>query len=122
MANCNSYLHLVRCPRSKVGQVGFFRVRPSYFLREIPAGADFVNVHFVSDGAVNNFVAGHNSDTILTVEAPSERDHRIVTILIESFLPDEGCCLPNPVHGNFLQFSNNTVFDDGAGCPNEACK
>ena len=71
MAKCNSYLHLVRRPRSEVGQVGFFRVGSSYFLCEILAGADFVNVRFVSDRAVNNFVAGHNSNTILTVEAPS---------------------------------------------------
>ena len=71
MAKCNSYLHLVRGPRSEVGQVGFFRVGSSYFLCEIPAGADFVNVRFVSDRAVNNFVAGHNSNTVLTVEAPS---------------------------------------------------
>ena len=77
MAKYNSYLNLVRRPRSEVGQVGFIRVRPRYFLREIPAGADLVNVHFVSDGAVNNFVAGHNSNTILTVEAPSAGDHRV---------------------------------------------
>ena len=71
-------LNLVRSVRSQVGQVGFFGVRPRYFLREIPAGADFVNVHFVSDGAVNNFVAGHNSNTVLTVEAPSAGDQRLV--------------------------------------------
>ena len=73
MAKYNSYLHLVRRPRSEVGQVCFFRVGSRNFLREIPARADFVNVHFISDGAVNNFVAGHNSNTILAVEAPSAK-------------------------------------------------